>query len=160
MPARTGDQYLAHLSATQRDLWLEGEQVLDVPAHPKLRGAALTIAAVFDRQHEFASECLVADPETGEDMNISHMIPKSREDLARRVDGLSRISEMTVGLMGRTPDYMNIKFASFAARWRDWAGEGGCNDAGGGDGGAEQTVAAHAWLLGRRARIYSPPSGV
>ena len=44
------------------------------------------------------------------------MMPRSVEDLERRNQGLSRISEATVGLMGRTPDYMNVKFACFAAR--------------------------------------------
>jgi 4-hydroxyphenylacetate 3-monooxygenase oxygenase component len=130
MGARTGEQFLDGLRSTNRELWLEGERVTDVPAHPKLRAAAHTLAAVFDRQHQFADQCLVADPETGEPMNISHLICKSKDDLRRRVEGLSRISEFTVGLMGRTPDYMNMKFASFAARWRDWEGPGGANAAG------------------------------
>ena len=43
------------------------------------------------------------------------MIPRSVDDLKRRNRGLARIAEATVGLMGRTPDYMNVKFASFAA---------------------------------------------
>jgi len=136
MPARTGSEFLDGLSRTKRELWVDGEQILDVPAHPKLAGAAATLAAVFDRQHEFADECLVPDPETGEPINISHQICKSRDDLRRRVEGLSRISEFTVGLMGRTPDYMNMKLASFAARWRDWAGADGCNP-----DGAENLVA-------------------
>ena len=53
------------------------------------------------------------------------MIPRSVDDLKRRNRGLARIAEATVGLMGRTPDYMNVKFASFAARWRDWRGADG-----------------------------------
>ena len=39
----------------------------------------------------------------------------------RRRRGLERISAATVGLMGRTPDYMNVTFAGFAAR-RDLGG--------------------------------------
>lgn len=136
MGARTGAQFLEGLSTTKRELWVDGEQILDVPAHPKLAGAAHTLAGVFDRQHTFAEDCLIPDPETGEPINISHMICKSRDDLQKRVDGLSRISEHTVGLMGRTPDYMNMKLASFAARWRDWAGADGANQ-----DGAENLVA-------------------
>ncbi len=136
MAARTGAQFLAGLSATGREVWVDGERVSDVPSHPKLAGAARTLAAVFDRQHTFAEDCLVPDPETGEPINISHLICTSREDLQRRVEGLSRISEYTVGLMGRTPDYMNIKLASFAARWRDWAGSDAANP-----DGAENLVA-------------------
>ena len=127
MSARTGEQFLKGLQSTNRSLWLEGERVDDVTTHPSLRGGAQTLAAVFDRQHEFADDCLIPDPETGEPINISHMLPRSLDDLRRRVRGLSRISEYTAGLMGRTPDYMNMKFASFAARHADWAGADGGN---------------------------------
>ena len=58
------------------------------------------------------------DPETGESINISHMIPRSREDLEKRHRCLQRIAEFTVGLMGRTPDYMNVTYAGFAGRVR------------------------------------------
>jgi len=138
MGARTGQEFLDGLSKTPRDLWLEGEQVSDVTEHPKLAEASRTLASIFDRQHQYADQCLIADPETGEPINISHMIPKSADDLRRRTEGLSRISEATVGLMGRTPDYMNMKFASFAARWRDWVGADGGNE-----DGAENLLAFH-----------------
>jgi 4-hydroxyphenylacetate 3-monooxygenase len=130
MGARTGKQFLDGLRRTHRRVHLEGERVDDVTTHPALAGAAHTLAGVFDRQHAYADECLIPDPETGEPINISHMIPRSVDDLKRRIQGLSRISEATVGLMGRTPDYMNVKFASFAARWRDWSGADGNNEAG------------------------------
>ena len=61
------------------------------------------------------------DSETGEPINISHMIPRSREDLQRRHRGLERVAEYSVGLMGRTPDYMNVTFAGFAGRADEWA---------------------------------------
>src|SRR6185436_4282249 len=102
----------------------------DVTAHPALAGAARTLAGVFDRLHAFPDECLIPDPETGEPINIGHMIPRSVDDLKRRNRGLARISEATVGLMGRTPDYMNVKFASFASRWTDWLGADGRNERG------------------------------
>ena len=42
------------------------------------------LAAVFDRQHEYPDDCLMPDPETGEPINVSHMIPRSKDDLKRR----------------------------------------------------------------------------
>ena len=129
MSARTGKQFLERLRTTKRQLWLGGERVDDVTTHPSLAGAAQTLAGVFDRQHAF-SECVIPDPETGEPIGIGHMIPRSVDDLKRRNRGLTRIAEATVGLMGRTPDYMSVKFASFASRWTDWVGEGGKNEAG------------------------------
>jgi 4-hydroxyphenylacetate 3-monooxygenase oxygenase component len=130
MAARTGQQFLDRLRKTNRTVWLGDDRVDDVTTHPELAGAAHTLAGVFDRQHQYPEECLIPDPETGEPINISHMFPRSVEDLKRRNRGLSRISEATVGLMGRTPDYMNVKFACFAARHAIWAGADQGNEEG------------------------------
>ncbi len=130
MAARTGQQFLSGLQTQGRWVSIDGRMISDVTTDPATSGAAATLANVFDRQHEFAAECLVPDDETGEPINISHMHPRSIDDLHRRVKGLTRISEATVGLMGRTPDYMNMKFASFAARPQGWAGPHRTNDHG------------------------------
>ena len=130
MPARTGRQFLEGLRKTRRTVWVGDERIDDVTAHPALAGAAATLAGVFDRQHEYADECLIPDPETAEPINISHMLPRSIDDLKRRNTGLARISEATAGLMGRTPDYMNVKFAAFAASRAVWAGADQGNEEG------------------------------
>ena len=127
MGVRTGAEFLAGLQGMTPELYMNGERVDDVTGHPRLAGGARSIAAVFDRQHEYAKDCLVPDPETGEAVSISHMMPRSIDDLHRRNRGLSRISESTAGLMGRTPDYMNMKFAAMAARACDWTGPNACN---------------------------------
>jgi 4-hydroxyphenylacetate 3-monooxygenase len=120
MPARTGKEFLAGLKAP-REVWVGDERIEDVASHPALAGAARTLAQVFDLQHENAGACLMPDPETGEAINLSHMIPRSREDLVRRHACLQTIAEFTAGLMGRTPDYMNVTFAGFAGRADEWA---------------------------------------
>jgi 4-hydroxyphenylacetate 3-monooxygenase len=130
MGARTGRQYLDGLRKTHRVVWVGGERIDDVTTHPELAGAARTLAGVYDRQHAYADECLMPDPETGEPIGVSHMLPRSVADLKRRNRGMARIAEATVGLMGRTPDYMNVKFACFAARHGVWAGEDRANAAG------------------------------
>ena len=63
-------------------------------------------------------------------MAISHMIPRSIEDLKRRHEGLRLAAETSLGVMGRTPDYMNVTFAGFAADRVRWAGPDGSNQAG------------------------------
>ncbi|MBL6617714.1 MAG: 4-hydroxyphenylacetate 3-hydroxylase [Reyranella sp.] len=130
MGARTGLQFLEGLRATRREIWVDGERIEDVTAHPKLRGAAESLAAQFDRQHAYSAECLFALPETGELASVSHMIPRSRDDLWRRHTGLVRLSEGSMGIMGRTPDYMNMKFAAFASAPKVWAGADGRNKRG------------------------------
>lgn len=130
MGARTGSQFLDGLRKTRREIWVDGEKVDDVTAHPKLRGGAESLAALYDRQHEYASECLYKDPDTGELTNVSHMTPRSKDDLWRRHAGLVRLSEASMGIMGRTPDYMNMKFAAFASAPKVWAGADGRNERG------------------------------
>jgi 4-hydroxyphenylacetate 3-monooxygenase oxygenase component len=130
MGARTGAQFLDGLRRTRREIWVDGERIADVTTHPKLRGGADSLAAIFDRQHAYAEECLFTDPDSGELTNVSHMIPRSKNDLWRRHIGLTRLSEGSMGIMGRTPDYMNMKFAGFASAPRVWAGVDGRNDRG------------------------------
>ncbi|HTR83481.1 MAG TPA: 4-hydroxyphenylacetate 3-hydroxylase N-terminal domain-containing protein [Reyranella sp.] len=127
MPARTGEQFLKGLRG-KREVWVDGERVRDVVDHPKLSGAAHALAEVFDLHHKQADTLLMADPETGEKIAVSHMVPKSREDLQRRHKALRRVAEYSVGLMGRTPDYMNVTYAGFAGSPVEWGQHG--NEAG------------------------------
>jgi len=138
MPARTGAQFLRQLK-DKREIWVGGEKVSDVVSHPAFTGAAHALAEVFDLQHEAADVCLMPDPETGEPINMSHMIPRSRADLEKRHKCLERISEFSVGLMGRTPDYMNVTYAGFAGRDDEWAVNGN-------DEGAENLVKYQKFL--------------
>ncbi len=123
MAARTGREFLAGLSKP-RELWVGDDKVTDIGSHPAFAGAAETLAQIFDLQHQARDVCLMPDPETGEPINVSHMIPRSRADLERRHASLQTIAEFTVGLMGRTPDYMNVTFAGFAGRADEWAVNG------------------------------------
>jgi 4-hydroxyphenylacetate 3-monooxygenase len=120
MGARTGKQFLRGLR-DRRELWVGGDKVASMVDHPALTGAAHALAEVYDLQHQAADVCLMPDPETGEPINVSHMIPRCGDDLQRRHRGLERIAEYSVGLMGRTPDYMNVTFAGFAGRCDEWA---------------------------------------
>ncbi len=127
MAARTGEQFLRGLK-DDRAVWVDGERVRDVAGHPAFEGGARMMAELFDLQHAERETCLMPDPETGEPIGASHMIPRSRADLERRRLCLERIAEHTVGLMGRSPDYMNVTFAGFAGRDDEWGAFG--NEAG------------------------------
>ncbi len=130
MVVRTGQQYLDGLRATKREVWLGDEAVASVVDHPLLGPSAEAIAAYYDLHHERAEEMIAPDPETGEDMALSHLLPRSAEDLDRRHVALLRAAELTVGMMGRTPDYMNVTFAGFASDRTRWIGPGESNAAG------------------------------
>jgi 4-hydroxyphenylacetate 3-monooxygenase len=62
--ARTGKEFLQGLK-DDHQMWVDSERVRDVAAHPAFAGAARSVAALFDLQHEAADVCLMLDSETG-----------------------------------------------------------------------------------------------
>lgn len=123
--ARTGEQFLAGLSSGEREVWLRGEKITQPLEHPELRGAALSMARVFDLQHEHADEMLMPSPDHPDRLvNVTHIIPRTCEDLVRRRNAIEMIAALSGGTMGRTPDYLNVTFACFAGRADVWARRG------------------------------------
>lgn len=120
MAARTGAQYKAGL-ADDRQVWI-GTGKVDVANAPFMRGSIDGMAGYFDWQHAYADDCLMDDPERpGQKMNISLMLPKSREDLALRHRAFDRLARYSNGMLGRTPDYVNVVLAGHTARADIWA---------------------------------------
>ena len=118
MPARTGDQYLDGLR-DEREVFLDGERVADVTTHPVLGPSARGMAGYFDYQQTHAADCLVPnpnDPSGDARMSASHLIPRSANDLALRHRAFDRYARYSMGMLGRTPDYVNCTYAGFAAR--------------------------------------------
>lgn len=118
MAARTGEQYLEGLK-DKRAVWVNGEAVTDVSAHPGFKGSLAGMAGYFDWQYVNQDACLTEDGNGGLS-NLSHMIPRSREDLARRHKCLEALAQYSVGMLGRTPDYVNVTFAGFAGQPSLW----------------------------------------
>jgi 4-hydroxyphenylacetate 3-monooxygenase len=123
--ARTGAQFLDGLGSSEREIWLHGERISHPLEHPELRAAALSLARVFDLQHEHAAEMLAPSPaDPALQVNITHLIPRTREDLQRRRHAFELVAALSGGVMGRTPDYLNVTFACFAGRCDVWARRG------------------------------------
>ena len=126
MGVRTGNEYLDGLK-DKRSVWVDGHAVQDVTRYPGFAGSLEGMAGYFDWQHKNKDECLMDDGQGGL-TSVSHLIPRSREDLALRHRGLRRIAEYSVGMLGRTPDYVNVTFAGFAGQpsvWRQTGNEEG-----------------------------------
>ena len=76
--ARTGRQFLEGLRKGGREIWLSGELISDPLEHPQLRGAAESLARVFDVQHEHADEMLAPSPDDAAlRVNVTHLIPRA-----------------------------------------------------------------------------------
>ena len=117
MPARTGAAYLAGLKEQQREIWLDGRRVDDVTEFPGLANGARSIAQLYDMQHDGAASCAMtyASPATGDPVGLSFIIPRTKDDLARRREMMSRWAHASYGMMGRTPDFLNVTIMSMAA---------------------------------------------
>jgi len=123
MAARTGKQFLEGLR-DGREIWLNGERITDVTTHPQFKGGAESMARLFDLQHQYPDIMLYDSPDTGEKVGITHMIPRSKEDIKRIRKAMKIWAEASAGLMGRSPDYMNVTFACFAGHADVWARRG------------------------------------
>ena len=54
-------------------------------------------------------------PTTGDRVGLSFIIPRTQDDLVRRREMMLRWARATCGMMGRSPDFMNVTFAAWAA---------------------------------------------
>ena len=113
MAVRTGEQFLAGLR-DDREVWLEGERVEDVTTNPKLARMAQTLAAIYDLQHspEQHGQMTFKSPSSGEPVALSYLVPESHDDLLRRRRALEIVAESCHGMLGRTPDYVNIQLTA------------------------------------------------
>jgi len=123
---RTGTQYLDALQNDGRRVFIDGEEVNDVTAHPAFAEPARTIARLFDIAHDPANRDLMTytSPATGEPVNRIWQLPYSVTDLEHRRAAIERWSEESFGYMGRTPDHVAAFFAGYAAEPETLAQDG------------------------------------
>lgn len=115
MPVRSGAEFLAGLR-DGREVWLHGERVADVTAHPLLGRCACTLAELYDLQHDPALQPRLTylSPTTGAPVGLSFIQPRSIEDLVRRREMFWLWADHSMGMLGRSPDYMNAILAGCA----------------------------------------------
>ncbi len=125
MAVRTGAQYLAGLRDRPSEVWLRGERVEDVTHHPGLAGGAQSIASLYDLQCDPAHRDAMTfvDADSGETNGLSFIVPRTQDDLVRRREMMLAWARSTCGMMGRSPDFMNVTFACWAGA-ADYFGRG------------------------------------
>lgn len=124
MPARTGREYLNGLREQEREVWLGGERVKDVTKHPGLTGGARAIAALYDMQCDpkLRDQMTYLSPTTGDRVGLSFINPRTREELEARRVMMLNWARSTCGMMGRSPDFMNVTLAAWGAAAEYFAG--------------------------------------
>jgi 4-hydroxyphenylacetate 3-monooxygenase len=117
MPARTGQDYIKGLQEQPREVWIGGERIADVTTHPALCHGVRSIAALYDLQHDpkLKAEMTYISPTSGDPAGLSFIIPRSLEDVQRRTQMMLHWARASCGMMGRSPDFLNVNFAAWAA---------------------------------------------
>ena len=112
---RSGDEYVRGLR-DGRAVWLNGERVADVTAHPAFAGAVRTVAQLYDLANDPAQRELMTypSPRDGRPVNKSWLVPRTREDLAARRRAIKFWADASYGFLGRSPDHVASFFAGFA----------------------------------------------
>ena len=99
----TGKDYLDSIRDGRR-VYVGGELVEDVTAHPAFRNAAHSFAMIYDRKRAPENRDVMTFEEDGETFSTYFLLPRTREDLQRRFETHRRIASWTHGLIGRSPD--------------------------------------------------------
>ena len=116
MPIRTGAEYVQRLQERHPEVYLQGERIDDVTTYPSLRNGGATMAKLYDMQHdaEFRDDMTYVSPSSGESVGASFIIPKSIGDLEHRHRMMAHWAKASFGMMGRTPDFLNVSLMAMA----------------------------------------------
>src|SRR5262249_14919645 len=116
LPMPTGSEYLRPLK-DGRQVFLDGERVKDVTTHPAFRGAARSIANLYDiaAAPELRERMTFLSPKTGAPVQRAWQIPRNHADLRARRLFSETWAEATFGLVGRAPDHVAGLFLRYAS---------------------------------------------
>ncbi|HVC44815.1 MAG TPA: 4-hydroxyphenylacetate 3-hydroxylase N-terminal domain-containing protein [Candidatus Binataceae bacterium] len=103
----TGREFLESLRDS-REVWIYGERVKDVTAHPAFRNSARMLARMYDALHDPKSSARLTAPTDTGNGGFTHRyfkIPHSGEELVADRDAIAEWAKISYGWMGRSPDY-------------------------------------------------------
>ena len=122
---RSGEEYIASL-ADGRTVIVDGERVEDVSKHPAFAQSVASVARMYDVANDPANRQLMTyeSPSDARPVNMSWLVPRSREDLRARRLAIEHWAEQSFGLFGRSPDHVASFFAGFVGA-SDWFAKGG-----------------------------------
>ena len=102
---RTGKEYIESLR-DGREVWIDGEQVEDVPTHPAFASVVNVRARIYDlaRQERTRDVLTYADEETGESCATTSRPPHTREGWRAKRAAVDAILDDTGGVVTRVGD--------------------------------------------------------
>jgi 4-hydroxyphenylacetate 3-monooxygenase len=113
----TGDEFLESLRGG-REIWIYGERVQDVTAHPAFRNPARMLARLYDALHAPATREALTCPTDTDSGGFTHKFfraPATAAELVEARDAIAAWARLTYGWMGRSPDYKAAFLATLGA---------------------------------------------
>ncbi|MEK9930685.1 MAG: 4-hydroxyphenylacetate 3-hydroxylase N-terminal domain-containing protein [Rhodospirillaceae bacterium] len=119
MAIRQGKDYLERIANDGREVWCDGVRVADVTTDPRFSGGARTMAELYDLQHDPKLTPILTEKAAEGDgiFGLSHKQPRTTEDLVKRRKMVKVWNDHTCGMFGRSPDFMNVMIAAYAAAY-------------------------------------------
>jgi 4-hydroxyphenylacetate 3-monooxygenase len=103
----TGSEFLESLR-DDREVWIYGERVKDVTAHPAFRNTARMMARLYDGLHDPArKQVLTTETDTGSGgfTHRFYRVDRTAEEMVAARDAIAEWARISYGWMGRSPDY-------------------------------------------------------
>jgi 4-hydroxyphenylacetate 3-monooxygenase len=101
---RTGQDYIESLK-DDREVYYKGERVDDVTTHEATAGGIRQVADIFDMQFDpEAQKVLTYVRDDGARVTASYLVPRTKEDLRFRREGIKLVARRTFGTVGRGVD--------------------------------------------------------
>jgi 4-hydroxyphenylacetate 3-monooxygenase len=118
MAARSGTQFLERLSAARTHVEIQGETLTHgIAEHPAFRNVIRSYADLYDMQHDpgYRDVLTYPSPTTGQPVATSFLTPRTRSDLDQRSKAFKLWADRSLGMLGRTPDYLNSALMALAS---------------------------------------------
>ena len=95
-----------------RTIFVDGKPVADVTTDAAFRGAVQAAAGLYQYQRDHA-DAMTFTTETGARVNKAWMLPRTHAEWVERRAAMERWSELTCGMIGRSPDHVASTFVGF-----------------------------------------------
>jgi 4-hydroxyphenylacetate 3-monooxygenase len=100
---RTGQQYLDSIRDS-REVYINGERVKDLAAHPMFKPLIDIRARIYDMQHEAATRPVLSFEERGEWHAVANKLPRSQEDWWAKRRATDTVLDAIGGVVTRVGD--------------------------------------------------------
>lgn len=111
----TGAEYLESLR-DGREIYIDGERVIDVTVHPAFRNGARSLARLYDALHDsMQRDTLLTTDRLGNRTHKFFAPSYSARELVEARDAIAAWARLSYGFLGRTPDYKAAFMATLGA---------------------------------------------